>query len=147
MTTAFKVLLDTVAAALLQAPAVAGGRVAMGSDTSTPLNADTDVTITLRPQEGVPFALTSGPTDWTVDIGVELRARGSSSVDAIAAIDPLIELAYARLVAMALPAGVCGITAFQGQLDVQEANVPVAAWLFLLTFSFRTAPGSLALAP
>lgn len=146
MTTAFKILLDTVAAALLQAPAVAGGRVSMGNDTGTPLNAASDVTLTLHTQEGAPFALTSGPTDWTVDVGVELRARGSSSVDAIAAIDPLIELAYARLVAMVLPAGVCGITAFRGQLDVQEASVPVAAWQFLLTISFRTAPGSLALA-
>ena len=147
MTTAFKTLLDTVAAALLAAPALAGGRVSMGSDSSTPLNAASDVTLTLQTQDGEPFMLTAGPTDWAVDIGVEVRARGSSTVDAVAAIDPLIELAYARLVAIAWPAGVLGVTGFRGRLDVQEAATPVAAWQFLLSLSFRTAPGTLSLAP
>jgi hypothetical protein len=147
MTTAFKTLLDTVAAALLAAPALAGGRLSVGTDTATALNEASDVTLTLQTQDGEPFMLTAGPVDWTVDIGVEIRARGSDTVDAVAAIDPLIELAYARLVAMVLPAGVTGITGFRGRLDVQEAATPVAAWQFLSTFTFRTAPGSLALAP
>jgi hypothetical protein len=147
MTTAFKTLLDTVSAALLEAPALAGGRVYVGRDNATPLDQASDVNLTLQTQDGQPFALTAGPTDWTVDVGVEIRARGSDSTDAVAAIDPLLELAYARLVAMVLPAGVSGITGFRGQIDVQEAGVPFAAWQFLLTINFRTAPGSLALAP
>lgn len=147
MSTAFKVLLDTLSAALLQSPAIASGRVSMGNDNPTPLDKPSDVTITLQAQDGEPFALTGGPTDWTTDIGVEIRARGTSSLDAIAAIDPLIELAYARITTMALPAGVTGLTSLRAKLDVQEAATPVAAWLLLATFTFRTAPGSLALAP
>lgn len=147
MSTAFKVLLDTVRAALLQAPAIAAGRVSMGTDNPTPLNHPSDVTITLQTHDGEPFALTGGPTDWTVDIGVEIRARGTSAVDAIEAIDPLIELAYARITTAALPAGVTGLTGLRAKLDVQEAATPVAAWLLLATFTFRTAPGTLALAP
>ena len=147
MTTAFKSLVDTVSAALLAAPAVAGGRIAVGRETSTALDQASDVNITLQVQDGQPFALTGGPTDWDVDIGVEIRARGTDAIDALAAIDPIMEQVYARLTAMALPAGVTGLQAFRGQLDVQEAATPVAAWQFQLTVSLRTAPGSLALAP
>ena len=147
MTTAFKTLLDTVSAALLAAPALAGGRVHMGRDNATPLNQASDVNITLQTQDGRPFALTDGPTDWSIDIGVEIRARGTDTTNAIAALDPLIELAYARLLAMPLPAGVMGLTAFRGQIDVQESATPFAAWQFLLSVTFRTMPGTLSLAP
>ena len=147
MTTAFKTLLDTVSAALLAAPALAGGRVYVGRDNATALNQASDVNVTLQTQDGQPFALTAGPTDWTVDIGVEIRARGTDTADAITAIDPLIELAYARLLAMAMPAGVMGITGFRGQIDVQEAAAPFAAWQFLFGVTFRTMPGTLSLAP
>lgn len=146
MTTAFKTLIDTVSAALLASPAVAGGRVAVGRDTTTALDQASDVNITLQVQDGAPFTLTAGPTDWTVDVGVEIRARGTDAVDALAAIDPIMEQVYARLTAMSLPAGIVGLQAFRGQLDVQEAATPVAAWQILLTVSLRTAPGSLALA-
>lgn len=146
MTTAFKTLIDTVNTALLASPAVAGGRIAVGRDTTTALDQASDDNITLQVQDGQPFALTAGPTDWTVDIGVEIRARGTDTIDALAAIDPLMETVYARLVAMTLPAGITGLQAFRGQLDVQEAATPVAAWQFQLTVSLRTAPGSLELA-
>lgn len=147
MTTAFKTLVDTVNSALLAAPAVAGGRIAVGRDISTPLDQASDVNITLQVQDGEPFALTAGPTDWSVDVGVEIRARGTDSIDALAAIDPIMEQVYARLTAMTLPVGVMGLMAFRGRLDVQEAATPIAAWQFQLTVSIRTAPGSLALAP
>jgi hypothetical protein len=147
MTTAFKTLVDTVLAALQESPAVAGGRIAVGRDTTAALDQASDINLTLQVQDGQPFALTSGPVDWSVDIGVEIRARGTDTVDALAAIDPIMEQVYARLTAMALPAGITGLQAFRGQLDVQEAATPVAAWQFQLTVSLRTAPGSLALAP
>jgi hypothetical protein len=147
MTTAFKTLADTVLAALQAAPAVAGGRISLGRDMSTALDQASDINITLQLQDGEPFALSAGPTDWSVDVGVEVRARGSDTLDALAAIDPLIELVYARITAMALPAGITGLLAFRGRLDVQEAATPVAAWQMQLTVGLRTAPGSLALAP
>jgi hypothetical protein len=147
MPTAFKTLIDTVNAALQAAPAVAGGRIAVGRDTSTALDQASDINITMQVQDGEPFALTAGPTDWTVDVGVEIRARGTDAIDALAAIDPIMEQVYARLTAMALPAGITGLQSFRGQLDVQEAATPVAAWQFQLSVSLRTAPGSLALAP
>lgn len=147
MTTAFKTLIDTVLAALQESPAVAGGRIAVGRDTTTALDQVSDINITLQVQDGQPFTLTAGPTEWSVDIGVEIRARGTDTIDALAAIDPIMEQVYARLTAMALPAGVTGVQAFRGQLDVQEAATPVATWQFLSTLSLRTAPGSLALAP
>lgn len=147
MTTAFKTLVDTTLAALLASPAVAGGRIAVGRDTTTALDQASDINITLQVQDGQPFTLTAGPTEWSVDIGVEIRARGTDTIDALAAIDPIMEQVYARLTTMALPAGVTGLQGFRGQLDVQEAATPVAAWQFQLTVSIRTAPGSLALAP
>lgn len=147
MTTAFKTIVDAVQAAMLAAPAVAGGRVAVGRDNTTALDQASDVNITLQAQGGEPFALTGGPTDWTVDLGIEVRARGSDSVNALSAIDPLLELVYARLQAITWPAGVMGIGGIRGQLDVQEAATPIAAWQVLQTITFRTAPGSLALAP
>lgn len=147
MTSAFKTVLDTAKAALLQSPAIAGGRVYVGRDLSTPLDAASDVNLTLQAQDGSPFAIGDGPTDWVIDLGVEIRARGSDIVDAVAAIDPLIEAAYARLAAIAWPAGVMGITALRGQLDSQEAATPVAGWQFVMSINIRTAPGSLALAP
>lgn len=147
MTTAFKTVVDTVQAALLAVPAVAGGRVDVGRDNSTALDQASDVNITLQVPSGEPFALTGGPTDWTVDVGVEIRARGTDTTDALAAIDPLMETVYARLAAMTLPAGVTGIQGFRAQLDVQEAATPIALWQLLITLSLRTAPGSLALAP
>ena len=147
MTSAFKTVLDTAKAALLQSPAVAGGRVYVGRDLATPLDAASDVNLTLAAQDGEPFVLGNGPTDWVVDLGVEIRARGSDSVDAVAAIDPLIETAYARLAAIAWPAGVMGVSALRGRLDSQEAASPVAGWQFALSINLRTASGSLALAP
>lgn len=147
MTTAFKSIADTVLAALLAAPAVASGRVSVGRDNTTPLDQASDVNITLQAQGGEQFAITGGPVDWTGDLGIEVRARGSDSVDALSAIDPLIETVYARLAAIAWPAGVMGLQGLRCQLDVQEAATPIAAWQLLQTLSFRTAPGSLALAP
>lgn len=146
MTTAFKTLIDLVSAAMLQAPALAGGRVYIGRDNATSLNEANDVNLTLQAQDGEPFALTGGPTDWSVDVGVEIRARGSATEDALTAIDPLIELAYARLLAITLPAGVTALSSLRARLDVQEGSTPIAAWQLLATITFRTAPGTLALA-
>lgn len=147
MASAFLTLIDAIEAALRVSPAVAGGRIAIGRDNATALDEASDINITLQVQDGQPFALTAGPTEWTVDVGVEIRARGRAGVNALDAVDPIVELVYARVTAMALPAGVTGLQAFRGQLDVQEAATPIAAWQLLFTFNLRTAPGSLALAP
>ena len=147
MTTAFKSILDTVRAALMAAPAVAGGRIAYGRDDATPLGAASDVTLTLQAQDGEPIALVGAPTDWTALLGVEVRARASASQDAWTAIDPYIEQVYQRLAAIDWPAGVTGVTGLRGRLDPAEAATAVASWQFVLTINFRTAPRTLALAP
>ncbi len=146
MATAFLTLINAIEAALRVSPAAAEGRIAVGRDNATALDEASDINITLQVQDGQPFALTAGPTEWTVDVGVEVRARGRAGVNALDAIDPIAELVYARVSAMTLPPGVTGLQAFRGQLDVQEAATPIAAWQLQFTFNLRTAPGSLALA-
>ncbi len=147
MTTAFRTLIETFSTALLAGSPAWGTRVYVGREIDTPLHDDNDVNLTLETQEGQPFALTAGPTDWTVGIGATVRARGTDTINALLAADPLIEDVYARLVGAALPAGVMSLGNFAARLDVQEAATPVASWQLRVIVTFRTLPGSLSLAP
>lgn len=146
MTTAVKALLDVAKAALLAGTPDWAEHVYVGLDADTPLHANADINVSIENLDGTPFALTAGPTDWQADLLVALRARGSDTVNAMDAADPLAEDVYARLGGMTLPAGVIGVDSYAVRMGVQEAAEPFAEWQFRLSLTFRTAPGSLSLA-
>lgn len=146
MTTAVKSLLDTALAALQSGTPPWGSNVYVGQDVDTPLPAAADLNISIENLDGTPFALTAGPTDWRADLVVALRVRGTSSVNAMDAADPMAEALYARLSTMTLPPGVLGVDEASVRMGVQDAATPIAEWMFRISIQFRTAPGSLSLA-
>jgi hypothetical protein len=147
MATAFKTVQDAIQAALLQAPQITGARVYTGRARPMAEEHANDISVSLESMTGQQFALGSGPVLWEVVYGLEIRARGSSSVDAVAAVDPLLEDLYERILATATPAGVEGwaITP-RIRVDVDEASTPIASLQLGLNVRLRTEPGTLTLA-
>lgn len=146
MTTAFKTVNDAIVALLVQAPAVAGGRVYAGRARPLPTEHASSVNVSLEAINGQQFAIGDGPVDWSVTYGIEIRARGAVNTDAIAAVDPVLEAVYARIGAAAAPPGVSGwFLDARIRLDVEEADAPIASLQLALTVQLRTQAGSLAL--
>lgn len=147
MTTAFKTVQDAIVAALTTPATIVGTRVYAGRARPMPAEHDSDINISIESIGGQQFAVGAGPVDWQVIYGVDIRARGSATTDGMDAVDPLLEAAYARLLATAPPAGVMGwVLQPRARLDVEEAATPVASLQLALNVQLRTQPGSLALA-
>ena len=147
MTSAFKVVQDAIQTVLLQAPQITGARVYTGRARPMPAEHASDISISLESMAGQQFAIGAGPVLWTVIYGLDIRARGTASVDAVAAVDPLLESVYARILATATPAGVEG-WAIEPRIrvDVEDADTPIASLQLALNVRLRTAPGTLTLA-
>ena len=147
MATAFKTVQDAIAAALLEAPQITGARVYTGRARPMPEEHTSDISVSLESMTGQQFALGSGPVLWEVIYGLEIRARGTAAVDAVAAVDPLLESLYARILATATPAGVEGwaITP-RIRVDVDETSTPIASLQLALNVRLRTEPDTLTLA-
>jgi hypothetical protein len=145
MATAFKTVQDALVAALMAAPQITGARVYAGRARPMPEEHASDINVSIESLTGQQFALGSGPVLWEAIYGLEIRARGTASVDAVAAVDPLLEALYARILATATPAGVEGwaITP-RIRVDVEEAAI--ASLQLALNVRLRTQPGTLALA-
>lgn len=147
MTTAFKTVQDALQTALLQAPQITGARVYQGRARPMPAEHASDISVSLESIGGEQFAIGAGPVLWEVVYGVEIRARGTASVDAVAAVDPLLEAVYARINATAAPAGVeAWVLAPRVRVDVEEADTPIASLQMALNVRLRTQAGTLALA-
>lgn len=148
MTTAFLQLHDALLAALTAAPAVAGGRIHAGRARPMPAEHASDVTITAPVARGRQVITGNGPVDWEMPLGIEIRARGSDSINAMEALDPLLSSVWARVSTATVPPGVM---AWQMRpemsIDVEEADTPIAVLRLAVSAQFRTAAGSLALAP
>jgi hypothetical protein len=145
---AFKVVQDALVAALLLAPQITGARVYLGRARPMPAEHASDINISIESISGEQFAVTSGPVLWSVIYGLELRVRGSASVDAMAALDPVLDAAYARIVATAPPAGVEGwVITPRARIDIEEADTPIASMTLALDVQLRTQAGTLTLAP
>jgi hypothetical protein len=112
-----------------------------------PLEHESDIAVTIESINGADVALTSHPKDWEVTYGVEIRARGNASVDAIAALDPLLEAVFARVLQTPAPAGVMGwVLEPRIRVDVEEAATPIGVMQLALNVRLRTQPASLLLA-
>ncbi len=146
MTTAFKTVQDALVT-LLQTPAIVAGAVRAGRALPLPEGVASDIAVSLEALTGQAIALTGAPQDWGVTYAIAMRARGSASVDAMAAVDPIFETVYARVATGAAPAGVQGwVLQPRVLMDVEEADTPVARMALFLDVRLRTQPGSLALA-
>lgn len=146
MTTAFKTIMDAAYAAVTSGTPGWGARVYVGRDLDTALDAGSDLTIALEQPTGLQFAIQSGPRDWQVSLAFALRVRGTSSVNAFAAADPMLEDLYQRLDTITWPAGVMGTDDIRCRFSAAEAQTPVAEWQLLLGLQFRTVAGALTLA-
>lgn len=147
MTTAFKTVQDALVAALVTPATIVGLRVVAGRARPMPAEHDNDIAISIESVQGEDFALTAQPQDWAVVYGVEIRARGSATVDAVSALDPLLEAVYARIKATPAPAGVMGwVLEPRLRFEVEEAATPIGTLQLALNVRMRTQPGSLALA-
>lgn len=146
MSTAFKVVQDALVSALLTPPTIVGSRVSAGRARPMPEEHDSDIAVSIESIVGNADLVGDAPVGWDVVYIVEIRCRGSASVDAIAAIDPLLEATYARLLAVAPPAGVVGwVLAPRARIDVDEGATPIASGQLALDVSLRTQHGSLVL--
>lgn len=148
MTTAFKAVQDALVAALVTPATIVGTRVVAGRARPMPEEHANDIAVSVERISGFDLALSSAPQDWDVTYGVEMRARGSDSVDAVSALDPLLEAVYSRLMTTAPPAGVLGwMLQPQIRVEVEEASTPIGTMQLVLNVMLRTQAQSLTLAP
>ena len=147
MTTAFKTVQDALVAALLTPPTIVGTRVSSGRARPLPAEHENGLYVSIESISGQAVVIGGAPMDWDVVYGLEIRCRGSAGVDAMAALDPLLEAAYTRLLATQPPTGVIGwaITP-RVRIDIEEAATPIASLQLAMNVSLRTQSASLALA-
>lgn len=103
MTTLVSAATGAIVAALQASPAVAPqvARVRM-----RPLSANTTTAVVVRPASAVVAARTlGGPLQWVCRIAVECYAKTTTATAPDAAVDALLQAAYARLMADATLAG------------------------------------------
>lgn len=146
MTTAFKTVQDALVT-LLQTPAIVTGAVRAGRALPLPQDQTSDIAVSLEALAGQDISLTGAPKDWGVTYAIAMRARGSATVDAMQALDPIFETVYARVATGAPPAGVMGwVLQPRVVMDVEEGDTPIGRMALFLDVRLRTQPGSLALA-
>jgi hypothetical protein len=146
VTTAFKTLQDSIVTALKAAPAMVGTRVVAGRDRPLPEEHANDIAVSIESIRGADTTIGGAPQRWEVVYGVEIRARGSSTVDAVAAADPLLEKVYERLDDMPPAAGVNGWFVDPSiRIRVEEGSTPIASVLLALNVTLSTVAGSLTL--
>lgn len=134
-------------AALLAAPALAGGFVQLGRMVPLPEGKQQGIWIRPARSQGTePFA-GNARTDWDSEVLVAMAARAPAGGDGLTAVDALLSAVYARLAVAAPPAA--GFE-WLGQpslaWDIDEADQTLGAVELRLRFQHRTASGSLAAA-
>lgn len=106
--TAFEQIAQAVKAKLLEAPALAGGRIYLNLDRALPATTDSAVNIVLGDSNASETAL--GAHDWSTQIDVECYARGTSTASDDDAADALLSVVWTRLHSFS-PAGL-GLMSF-----------------------------------
>lgn len=145
--TAFKVVQDAIVAALKAAPAIVGTRVVAGRARPMPEEHANDIAVSIESIRANGMQLTSAPMRWEVVYGIEIRARGSATVDAMAAVDPLLASVYERFYDVASPAGVAGWMLDPSiRISIEEGATPVASVLLAVNVNLATQGDSLTLA-
>lgn len=138
---------QAIVAALLAAPAVAGGNVK--ANTTRPMSAGQSQACVVRlaqSRAATPQVL-AGPYDWTTRFDVECLARAANGgADPVAAVDGLLELVWARL--STLPTTGLGVmdVRMNPSIDwqVDDADAPAASAVVSLFVNHRTTSTTLA---
>lgn len=139
-TTAQLQVYDAAAAALLAAPALAGGRVHTMDTTNKPMPADVSSQIRLYLDRSMPAALLGGtaPVDWTTTIYAECTARTAAGVSALRAATLLASQVQQRLLEdAALQAMVQELTPAPMEWAEDEADTSVIACRCVFTVVHR----------
>jgi len=142
---AFADITDAVRDKLLEAPALAGGRVWRGR--IKPLAAEHSTAIVVRILQAPAQAmLVGGPVQWESLIAVDCMARAAVGVDPEDAVDPLLADVYARLItAGRISAGVMDTGANPAiEWDFGDADTAFATATLTLRVAHQTQPDSLA---
>ena len=149
--TAFHQIGAAFAAALLAAPAMAGGHVLLNP--VRPIERDQAEAVLIRVGQSRVVEVSACDSRWETAYTFECAARGVSGQDPATPADALLAAVYARL--KAIPAatldalGVHDIEADGAQLepDAEAADTPLAVMSLRLTVRHSTARASLAPAP
>lgn len=111
MSTVFLGLTAAIAAALLQSPALAGGRVRRGRAVPVASTEPDGIGINVIGGDAELITLDrAGALLWQTDVSVTVAARAAIGQDAEAAVDPLLQATWQRLAAMPVPPGVESVT-------------------------------------
>jgi hypothetical protein len=106
-----------------------------------------DIAVSIGRARSTGQQLSSHPVRWEIVYGIKIRARGSATVDAIAAVDPLLASVYERFYDVAPPTGVAGWMLDPSiGFDVEEGATPVASVLLAVNVQLATTNDSLTLA-
>lgn len=136
--TAFAATKAAILAALVQAPALAGGRVY--AERHRPLQAGDASFMVLRQATADGQETALGARDWTTRYALECYARATPGTDPTATLDPLLYDADARL--GALDAAAIGATSLPParQIDwqVDETDAPYACAVITFAVTHRT---------
>lgn len=102
MTTAFLGLANAVVAGLLQAPAIAGGRVGLPQRVPVPAEWDSYVEVRCMSADGARTQMPAGaPMDWSTAVVLDLYARAAPGGQAHVALDDLLSAVHERMAGMA----------------------------------------------
>jgi hypothetical protein len=147
MTSAFKAVQDALVTALKANPTIVGTRVVAGRARPMPEEHSTDIAVSIERVQGSDNVISGAPKRWDVTYAVVIRARGSSTVDAVAATDPLLESVWDRLDDIAPPVGVNGWALEPSiRFQVDEGSTPIGVVTLALNVQLSTQAGSLTLA-
>lgn len=147
MTTAFKTVQDAIVAALITPATIVSSRVAASRERPLAAEHANDIVVSIESCAGDALTLDGDQMQWDVVYGIEIRARGTATTDAVAVADPVLQAAYARLHAATPPTG-CDEWAPDAQIrwDTDEEATHLASVRFSFHAQVRTQPHSLLLA-
>ena len=143
MTSAFVGLQNSLVAALVSAPALAGGRIYANRLRPVSAASTTAVVVRLDKTEGLQMVI--GALDWTSAYSVECYARAPGAGEPATAIDQLLSDVWARLCALdATALGAIDITVAP-RIDWQydDSETPLVCAVIQLSVQHRTLPNSL----
>lgn len=143
--TAFAGLTTALVQALVQAPALAGGRVFPNRLRPIPDDRATAVVVRIG-QRSQAQEIVLGAYDWTTPFSVECIARGTSGLDPQAAVDALLADVWARLYALDITAlGAMSVTVNPAiEWSVDEADSSYICASIQLDVAHRTPLATLA---
>lgn len=150
MTTAFKELLAAVVAVLDAAPPIAG-EVQRQKNKPEPRERSSAINVRLVRTRKVSEEQIGGPADWLTLIAVECAYRAAAGDEVpLDGADPLLEAAYARLIA---PGALLAVGVMNVQIeteiewDDEDGVTPLASAFFTVAISHRTQGSSLLAQP